>query len=447
MAVLSIPHEREFRLEELFFSTTDRQGRILSGNEVFARISGYSYAELIGQPHNIIRHPDMPRAVFKLLWDYLLADKSITAYVKNRAKDGSYYWVVAMVVPVAGGFLSVRFKPSSEFFPLVQAVYKQLLATENAQPGKAGMEAAGAQLGDILATKGLPSYDAFMHAFLREEVRSRTQLLARQSRTLESDVRGDAWDPFFHQWAIAREVLDALFALLDDFANLNRNLEGNADFIAQLALSMRRLSLNASIESVHLEGEGNTMGVLAQFLGENSCRIEQVVAVMHRRLHSLITDVHRVIYDLSSSKLMLEMLAFFGKELRRRGASIGSKETQSSEGKIHDLRDALRTTAGGLLSRLLDTRNALGTLTAMGEELNGNILTLQFIQLNGRIEAARLRQAAQLAVILQDILHNVETTKERLQDLRSSVTTVQNKMGQLETSQATIFTALDSMCA
>ena len=92
--------ESVFLPDEMFFSTTDLKGIILSGNDVFIRVSKFSKEELIGKPHNIIRHPDMPRIVFKLLWDYIQSGKPIVAYVKNIAKDGSYYWVLATVVPI-----------------------------------------------------------------------------------------------------------------------------------------------------------------------------------------------------------------------------------------------------------------------------------------------------------------------------------------------------------
>lgn len=96
------------------FSTTDAKGIILSGNDVFVRVSGFSADELYGQPHNIIRHPDMPRAAFALLWANLKKEQPFAAYVKNMAKDGSYYWVFMVAVPTGDNqFLSIRFKPSS----------------------------------------------------------------------------------------------------------------------------------------------------------------------------------------------------------------------------------------------------------------------------------------------------------------------------------------------
>ncbi len=92
--------ESPFELNELFFSITDPKGVILTGNDVFVKVSKMSKEELIGKPHNIIRHPDMPRAIFKALWSTIKAGRPFVGYVKNMAKDGSYYWVLAAVYPV-----------------------------------------------------------------------------------------------------------------------------------------------------------------------------------------------------------------------------------------------------------------------------------------------------------------------------------------------------------
>src|SRR5690606_34204363 len=78
--------EQKVGADELFFSTTDRQGRIRSGNSVFARISQFSIEELVGSPHNIVRHPEMPAGVFRLIWDRLYADRPVGTYVKNLAR-------------------------------------------------------------------------------------------------------------------------------------------------------------------------------------------------------------------------------------------------------------------------------------------------------------------------------------------------------------------------
>ncbi len=91
------PNQNEKMLNENDFivSKTDARGKIIYGNKTFIKISGYEENELLGSPHSILRHPDMPKIVFKLLWDRLQNKEEIFAYVKNLCKDGSYYWVFA----------------------------------------------------------------------------------------------------------------------------------------------------------------------------------------------------------------------------------------------------------------------------------------------------------------------------------------------------------------
>jgi len=91
--------EKHFDRGDIIVSKTDTKGRITYANAVFCAVSGYTLPELIGAPHSLIRHPDMPRAVFKLLWDTILDGREVFAYVKNLSKSGAYYWVFAHVTP------------------------------------------------------------------------------------------------------------------------------------------------------------------------------------------------------------------------------------------------------------------------------------------------------------------------------------------------------------
>ena len=91
--------ERVMREDDFIISLTDTKGRITYGNRIFIEFSGYTEDELLGTQHNIIRHPDMPRSVFKLLWDKIQAKEECFAYVKNMSKDGSFYWVFANITP------------------------------------------------------------------------------------------------------------------------------------------------------------------------------------------------------------------------------------------------------------------------------------------------------------------------------------------------------------
>lgn len=115
-----IQKERQFNENEIIVSKTDLKGRILYGNRIFIELSGYAEKELLGKPHNIVRHPDMPKVIFKFLWSFIQQRKEIIAYVKNLSKDGSYYWVKAYVTPSFNGkgeivgYHSIRLKPTEQ---------------------------------------------------------------------------------------------------------------------------------------------------------------------------------------------------------------------------------------------------------------------------------------------------------------------------------------------
>lgn len=164
------PTGREVRFddEEIIVSKTDLRGVITYANDVFARVSGYSRRELIGQPHNLIRHPAMPRCVFRVLWETLQDGREIFAYVINQARNGDHYWVFAHVTPSydpAGrmvGYHSNRRVPYPDALPAVQALYAQLVAEEQRHVGlEDGIRASLALLHNALAQSG-KSYGEFV---------------------------------------------------------------------------------------------------------------------------------------------------------------------------------------------------------------------------------------------------------------------------------------------
>lgn len=122
--------------EELIVSKTDTTGRITYANDVFLRMAKFPLDEVIGAPHSLIRHPDMPRSVFKLLWDTIQAKREIFAYVLNMARDGDHYWVFAHVTPTfdnAGtitGYHSNRRKPDGAQVAKIKDLYGALLTEE-----------------------------------------------------------------------------------------------------------------------------------------------------------------------------------------------------------------------------------------------------------------------------------------------------------------------------
>jgi aerotaxis receptor len=131
--------EVPFDPEEALISKTDLRGVITYANEAFIQVSGYSLGELLGQPHNLLRHPDMPQAAFKDLWQTIQAGRPWTGIIKNRCKNGDHYWVFADVTPIREGgrvvgYMSTRSQPDPEAREAAEARYARLMKGEAAKP-------------------------------------------------------------------------------------------------------------------------------------------------------------------------------------------------------------------------------------------------------------------------------------------------------------------------
>ncbi len=159
--------ERIMADHEVIISKTDIKGKITYGNRTFQDYSGFSERDFLGVQHNIVRHPDMPRAVFKLLWDEVKAGREVFAFVKNLCKDGSFYWVFANVTPSYDlqnkvvGYFSVRRKPNRQALPQVAQLYQKMLNAERQAGSRDAMEASTQILLDALSSARL-SYGAWV---------------------------------------------------------------------------------------------------------------------------------------------------------------------------------------------------------------------------------------------------------------------------------------------
>jgi len=156
------PTNREtvIQSDDFLVSKTDTKGRISYANPSFIKVTGFTEKELLGKPHSIVRHPDMPKVIFKLLWQEITNKREIFAYVKNMAKDGGFYWVYANVTASLDssnnivGYYSVRRKPNPKALEVITPLYEKLLSLENSQ----GINASEKYLIETLKEKGV-SYD------------------------------------------------------------------------------------------------------------------------------------------------------------------------------------------------------------------------------------------------------------------------------------------------
>jgi len=152
--------ERTFHENDIIVSKTDLKGIITYANQTFIEVSGFSEEELLGQPHNLIRHPAMPQCVFQLLWDTLEAGDEIFAYVLNMSKNGDHYWVFAHVTPTFDqaqrilGYHSSRRVPDRKKVNMFADLYETLRNEEmRHRDWRTGMAAAGRMLTDVLASQ------------------------------------------------------------------------------------------------------------------------------------------------------------------------------------------------------------------------------------------------------------------------------------------------------
>lgn len=152
--------QKEMAENDFIVSKTDLTGKITYCNKIFMKMAEYSEDELLGKPHSIIRHSDMPKAVFKFLWDTIPTKQEVFAFVVNKTKNDNYYWVFTNVTASVDkngkiiGYYSVRRKPNPKALEVIKPLYKEMIRVEKNE----GVAASFKVLTDILQEKGI-GYD------------------------------------------------------------------------------------------------------------------------------------------------------------------------------------------------------------------------------------------------------------------------------------------------
>lgn len=414
---------RDFHLDELFFSATDARGVIVAGNAVFTRVSGFAAEDLLGQPHNIIRHPDMPRAIFRLFWERLKAGQPVAAYVKNRARDGRYYWVLALATPVAGGYLSIRFKPSGPLHPPLAELYREMCELERTAAargasGPAAMQAATERLLAALRERGFESYEDFMRlALLREELDSRDRLLTQQALfpPLPPAAAGEgAWHAGLRAaYAAGRRAgadLTGLYGQLGEFARLNDELRERTRRVLHLTTDFGLVAFNVSLKAGRLGHLGGGIDVIARNMEESAARIGGIVRELGGRVAGISAALGDVIFGLAWARLQFEMTIFYYRE------SLTS-EGATPEAILHSLRclqQAFRTTGEQVLAALGVLARELSGLDERSTELGRLITTLQVSQVAGLVEVSRLPQDEAFAGVFAEVRAHIEQAHRSL---------------------------------
>lgn len=379
--------EAPFEMGEVFYSRTDRRGVIQSGNDVFRRVADYDWADLLGAPHKVIRHPDMPKGVFWILWRDLKAGEITGAYVKNRAKDGLYYWVFALITPAPGGYVSARIKPSSLTFGHIPPLYAKALAREQGED-LSPEDSAAAILSD-LAEMGYETYRHFVvHAVSAEVQAERTALgLPAPKRVLTSE---------------------GLFSDARDLA------EATAELVAEFE-KLFHMPRNLQIRAARLEASGGPLSVLCQNYNGISSEMQNWFDENVSGENNVFSEISNCAGDalmlLSSAEVLHRCAAQLAAERRTLGGIDVAEERVNIDALTATYQDKSRVaynTVAANAGRILDA------CQAMRRMLSG----LDTIRIAFKIENARITETDRE---FSDIVQRLQTTQSRCEDLRSAI--------------------------
>lgn len=370
------PQEAPFSFEELFFSRTDERGIILSGNTVFQRISQYSWQELLKKPHNVIRHHDMPQGVFWLLWDTIKKGEPIGAYVKNRAKDGRYYWVFAIVTPIEGGFLSVRLKPGGAFFSVVEQEYAALLAAERNRKLKPA-ESAQALLAR-LKELGFRDYSAFMAAAL-------SQVISERNTHIGKGHTGSI--PCFD-------------GLVGAACGLLEQAEGIFDAYSK----NQYVPINLRVQAMQLGGEGAPIGVISNNYGIISGEIKQQMEQFLASAEQVFHAINNGLFLTCVAQVQGEVLEYFDREDADSATKAQEVAYLEQQRQVYQ-----RKAADGLRVISMQVEQFLCSCV----EMKRMAAALQVTRVMGKVESARLSVQGSG---LHELIGDLETFQQAIAD-------------------------------
>lgn len=445
--IQAIDVEVPFRIGDLIFSTTDKKGFIRSVNDVFLTMSRYGLRDVLGKPHNMIRHPDMPRCVFFLYWDAIKRGEAVGAYVTNMASDGAYYRVYTLATPLADGYLAIRFKTTSKYQKAVTELYKELclLEADLLSKGVSHTDCIGASLemlNERLRGLGFADYSSFMIATLEEEMRRRDELMARDAAepwdrpagagrsagASGADVMAEAESLLTRANAVAGSLFDRVGTLL----SLQERLNENAGAITRVSRMFEMSSINVSLEASRMGMQARCLSVIANHLGESSQKVCAIAESMRAQIDTTSKALGAAVFCLAATRLQVEtMLDFCRKNVggdRMRGGAdedlMDEFPRQGVRATLVDLLNAIaaqQATLGPTMENLIrNLRKLDGDFTSVKRSM----LTLRFAQLGGKIESSRLGADSAIASLVDSIGKDIIGTVGQISVLESDLTTV-----------------------
>lgn len=372
--------EAPFGLHEVFFSRTDGRGVIQAGNYVFRRVGAYDWEELIGAPHKLIRHPDMPRGVFHLFWETIQSGEFIGAYVKNKSKDGLYYWVFAVVAPCGDGYLSARIKPSSKIFDEVRGVYAQMLKLEKEEG--LSPEDSAAFLLDWLNGHGYDSYHDFATQALSQELMSRDKGLGNTANPRVQELTG----MLSNAEALAEET-DGLIADFD---------------------AMHTIPHNLRVLASRIEPSGGPVTVLSQNYGSMSRQMSDWFGAHVMGENSNFAKIKSSVTDSLFIEGMGRILNDCDSQLQKERRGLGEVDMETERRILGELVTDQNKRAQ---SSMREVDDEAARITAACQIMHRHFLGLSSTRVLLKIESARLTDSGET---LADIIDQLGGFQERI---------------------------------
>ncbi|UTS79750.1 PAS domain-containing protein [Phaeobacter piscinae] len=390
--------EAPFGLNEVFFSRTDSRGVILAGNYVFRRVSNYEWEELLGAPHNTIRHPDMPKGVFKLFWDAIQSGQTMGAYVKNKSKDGLHYWVFAVVVPCAEGYLSARIKPSSKLFDDVQGLYAKLLAAE--QNEDLSPEESAERLKSWVVDQGYDDYRQFATKAISEELIARDTGLDNEPDQMIVDLC---------------QTLDNAKTLVGETEGLIKDFD-----------AMHTIPHNLRVIASRIEPSGGPVTVLSQNYGAMSREMSDWFAAHVMGKDSNFAVIEAAVDDSLFVECMVRVLKECDIQLQKERRILGEMDMQGERDLLAQLVSEQLERAGKGLDQV--EREASRIMHAC-QVMHRHFLGLSSTRVLCKIESARLPESGET---LADIIDQLGVFQERISQRLERIARLSSEIRSLE---------------
>ncbi len=376
-----------FGSDELFFSRTDQLGKIISGNNIFQRVSGFDWEEMLGRPHNIVRHDDMPRAVFFVIWSLLKKKMPVGGYVKNKTKNGKFYWVFSLILPFNDEFVSIRFKPSTKILEVTEKLYGEIRLDE--KEVKRLPNDSAEKLLIKLKSLGFESYEDFMwHAFMME----------------------------MNSWTGIKkdELTNQSNQMLAELLEQGKGIGKVSDSIIQECSKNIYLSLNLNIEALKLGTTGASLGRVSEQFQKMISEIQSEIKIFSEiaiKINKTMKDNQFLVY---SSNLIDQMVYFFDTSEK------GSEHINTSKESVilNDLSNGYNESVKESFQTLITIINQLCKST---ENLLTIINGLEVVRITGKIEMARIDDSQKIFTTLNnDLKVFVDVLKNGLKEIQIS---------------------------